>query len=33
VNRAERAVRAAKPLDDRGDVVEAELDAELFEAE
>ena len=33
VDRAIRAIRAAEPLDDRGDVVETELDSELFETE
>ena len=33
VNRPERALRMAEAVDDREDVVEAELDPELFEAE
>ena len=33
VDRAERALGMAEPRDDGGDVVEAELDAELFERE
>ena len=33
VDRAERALGMTEPVDERGDVVEAELDPELFEAE